>query len=330
MASKAVGMETMSGTDVPAVDQGAPELVTLAPAKGRSAAELPARVVAARVPLRQRLRELWASRELFFFLVRKDLKVKYKGSVLGVAWSMLNPAVMLGVYYVVFAKFMHSPIPGFALYLFCGLIVWNLFQLALLGSSSVIVANAAIVKKVSFPREILALAQVGTATMFFFFQAIVFVLFLAAFRYAPVWHLLPLVLFALVDLIIFTSALSVFLSAVNVYMRDVEHLITVLLLAWQWAIPMVYSFNQIDAGDHRWLADLLLCDPLLPIVLVFQRVLYGFRPYSIPGPPQYAIASFSGVFYAELLAMVLVASIALFLIAMVIFGRIEGNFAEEL
>ncbi|MCU1489617.1 MAG: type transporter [Acidimicrobiaceae bacterium] len=292
--------------------------------------ELAARVVSARVPLGTRLKELWSSRELFFFLVRKDLKVKYKGSVLGVAWSLLNPAVMLLVYTVVFTKFLRSGIPDFALYLFCGLIVWNLFSLALLGSSSVIVANAAIVKKVSFPREILALAQVGTATMFFFFQAIVLVLFMAGFQLAPVWHLLPMVLFALVDLIIVAAAIAVFLSAVNVYFRDVEHLITVVLLAWQWGIPMIYSYNQVY-DHHHLLGDFYLADPLVPIVMTFQRVIYGLHPYSSVGKVRtYAVAGYPLHFYFLMLGWVFVTGIVLFLIAMVVFGRIEGNFAEEL
>jgi ABC-2 type transport system permease protein len=289
-----------------------------------------ARVVSSRVNLRVRLLELWRARELFVFLVRKDLKVRYKGSVLGVAWSMLNPAVMLLVYYVVFTKFLPAGFPDFALYLFSGMIAWNLFQTALMGSSSVIVANAGIVKKVSFPREILALSQVGTATMFFFFQAIVLVVFLAGFQVAPVWSLLPLLVFALVDLIVLCAALAVFLSAVTVYLRDVEHLIAVLLMAWNWAIPMIYSYNRVAGSRHHWLGVLYLTDPLVPIVLTFQRVLYGLRTYGPPGHLSYVTAAFPISFYVELLAIVLAVSVVLFLIAMVVFGRIEGNFAEEL
>src|SRR3984957_8645547 len=101
---------------------------------------LQARTVSARVSLRTRLREIVRARELFVFLVRKELKVKYKGSVLGIAWSMLNPAVTLFVYYVVFKYFLGSNVPSFAFYLFSGLLVWNLFLTALLGSSSTIVA----------------------------------------------------------------------------------------------------------------------------------------------------------------------------------------------
>src|SRR5476649_778313 len=114
-----------------------------------------ARIVSARVNLRTRIVEIVRARELLVFLIRKELKVKYKGSILGLLWSMLNPAVTLIVYYVVFKYFLVNDVPYFALYLFSGLIVWNFFLTALIGSASTIVANAGIVKKVAFPREIL-------------------------------------------------------------------------------------------------------------------------------------------------------------------------------
>ncbi len=325
-------MSTMGGAGLSSAEPRTGLAESLSPVRMVSGQrELPARVVSARVPLGTRLRELWASRELFAFLVRKDLKVKYKGSVLGLLWSLLNPAVMLIVYDIVFTKFLKNNAQDFALYLFAALIVWMLFQTALMGSSSVLVSNAAIVKKVAFPREILALSQVGTATVFFGFQMIVLVLFLVGLRITPDWTLLPLLPWAIIDLVLFTAALSVFLSAVTVYMRDVEHLIVVLLLAWQWGIPMVYSFNFVNSGDHRWIANLMLADPLAPVVLVFQRVLYGLRGtvgangVVTPFGTNYPIG-----FYVEMLAWVLVGSIALLVLALFIFGRIEGNFAEEL
>jgi ABC-2 type transport system permease protein len=292
--------------------------------------DLPARTVSARVGLRTRLVEIARARELFVFLVRKELKVKYKGSVLGLLWSMLNPAVTLGVYYVVFKYFLQSAVPDFALYLFSGLIVWNLFLTALIGSASTIVGNAGIVKKVSFPREILALAQVGTSTMFFFFQTIVLVLFLVIFQYAPDWQYLPLALFGLVDLVIFTSALAIFLSAANVYFRDIEHLIAVLLNAWFWGVPIIYSFNKVYPHAHRWLGYFYLADPITVIILAFQRAIYGMVSYGPKSHPIYQLANYPYHFYLLMLGWVLVLSLALLLGAMVVFGRVEGNFAEEL
>jgi ABC-2 type transport system permease protein len=313
------------------------------PVARASSVELPARIVSSRINLRTRLRDLWFARELFVFLVRKDLKVKYKNSFLGFLWSMVNPAVVLGVYYVVFRFILKSGIPDFALYLFSGLIVWNLFQTALMGATSVIVANAGIVKKVAFPREILPLAQVGTATVFFFFQAIVMIAFLLGFQYAPAWSYLPILLWALVDLIVISSALAVFFSAVNVYFRDVEHLIGVVLQAWFWVVPIVYSYNLVydlfrrpphpGASGHNLLAlaFVYLLDPIVPIILVFQRALYA-RTVTIgtAADHYFVLATYPEHFYVAVLAIMLVVGIAAFFGAMLVFARIEGNFAQEL
>ncbi len=309
----------------------------LAPAVGRR--DLPYRVVSSRVPLLTRFLRIWQSRELLVFLIRKELKVKYKSSVLGLLWSMVNPAIVLLVYYIVFKYIAKNNTPYFALYLFAGLLVWNLFATALPGASSTIVANAGIVKKVAFAREVLPLSQVGTATVFLFFQVIVMALFLAGFQLNPAWSYLPLVLFALVDLVLLTAALAIFVSAVNVYFRDVEHLVAVLLQAWFWFVAIVYNYDTVYAkfvAHHlRWLAAVYLADPIQPIVLAFQRFFYGrvFVTVPIPNYPHYTVqvlAGYSYHFYLEMLAGLLVASLAALFGALVVFGRVEGNFAEEL
>jgi ABC-2 type transport system permease protein len=350
-------MGTVSEIDLASADDAAARAERAAafvPGPRGPERELPSRVVSSRVSLRVRIRDLWRARELFVFLVRKEVKVKYKNSVLGFVWSMLNPAIVLMVYYVVFKYFLKSLIPDFALFLFSGLIAWNLIATALPGSSASIVANAGIVKKVAFPREVLALAQVGTASVFFFFQSIVLALFLIGFQYAPAWSYLPVLLFALVDLLILTAAIAVYLSAVNVYYRDVEHLVAVLLQAAFWGVPIIYSYNTVYGllTKHHllWVARLYLADPIVPILLSFQRALYGHVSPVIPqtvvkaviyhGHPalQYVttraaipvLASYPYHFYVFMLACVFVVAILMFLGAMVVFGRIEGNFAEEL
>ena len=127
------------------------------------------------MPLCQRLRELAAGlASCSSILVRKEIKVKYKNSFLGFLWSMLNPALTLAVFYVLFTYFLPNGIPNFVIYMFSAMLVWNLFQTGVLsGTTSTVVANGGIVKKVAFPREILPLASVGSAFMFFLFQGIV-------------------------------------------------------------------------------------------------------------------------------------------------------------
>jgi len=237
--------------------------------------------------------------------------------------------------------FLPNGIPYFALFLFSGLLAWNLFNTALMGAAGAIVNNAAIVKKVAFPREILALSQVGTACVFFVFQSCVLIGFFAAFRYQPDWAYLPLIPLALVALVMFTSAFAIFLSAVNVYMRDTQHLIEVVLTAWFWGAPVVYGFFTVyqKLVRHPPFEQIYLADPVAPVVLAFQRALYG-RPSPVVMKKQpdgktvatvvNVLHAFPYLWYVEVLLVVFVVSVGLFLLAMALFGRIEGNFAEEL
>jgi len=226
--------------------------------------------------------------------------------------------------------------------LFSGLLIWNFFQTGVMTATGVVVNNASLVKKVSFPREILALAAIGSAAVFFFFQALVMAVFMIALHMSPAWPLIWLLLVALVPMIVFASALGIFLAAVNVYMRDTQHLVEVLVgAAWFWACPIVYSFklqvaSHLQGADH-WRNWIYFANPMTPLVMTFQRVLYN-RPglqslnHPIHTPPIIGrlLPTWSTLDYVRDDLYVLVASLVLFYIAMVIFGRLAGNFAEEL
>jgi ABC-2 type transport system permease protein len=297
-------------------------------------AEKITRVVSPTISWRQRLREIWLSRELLIYLVRTEIKVKYKNSVLGLVWSMISPAMTLAIFFIVFTFIAKNGIPHFVIFLFSGLLVFNLFQVSVQNGTGVIVNNAGIVKKVSFPREILALASVGSASVFFFFQSVVMVIFLFVFHSAPQWTYLPLIPLALLAVMVLAAGLSILLSAINVYLRDTLHLIEIVLTAWFWACPIVYSFqNQIaDRLAKYHITWLYLLNPLTPLVLSFQRVLYGHVQVisTVTHQPTNELPLHGLAWYAALDAGVLAFAIALFLVALVVFGRLEGNFAEEL
>jgi ABC-2 type transport system permease protein len=294
------------------------------------------RVVSPTIGIGQRLREIWLCRELLVYLVRTEIKVKYKNSVLGLVWSMISPAMTLAIYFVVFQYIAKNGIPHFVIFLYSGLLLWNLFQLGVQTGTGVIVNNAGIIKKVSFPREILALAAVGSAGVFFFFQSIVMVIFLFAFHAPPAWDYLPLVPLALLAAVLLAAGLAILLCSINVYLRDTQHLIEVVLTAWFWACPIVYSFqNQLakKLGLHG-LTWTYFLNPMTPLVLSFQRALYAHvRVHSTIDPKgaPVAVLPLHGFFwYAGLDVGVLAAAIVIFLVALVVFGRLEGNFAEEL
>jgi ABC-2 type transport system permease protein len=297
------------------------------------------RVVSPTISVGQRMREIWISRELLVYLVRTEIKVKYKNSALGLVWSMIAPAMTLAIYFVVFQIVLGNKMPHFVIFLFAGLLVWNLFQLGVSTGTGVIVNNAAIVKKVAFPREILALAAVGSAFVFFCFQAVVMAIFMIVLHVAPAVNYIPLLLLALFTAMVLAAALGILLSAVNVYLRDMQHLIEVVLTAWFWACPIVYAYESNIAmklaakgwGNLIWIYFL---NPMVPLVLSFQRALYGQTTPSaiVNGKPTtfYVLPTWGYGTYALLDLGVLACAAVLFVVALAVFGRLEGNFAEEL
>src|SRR6266567_7535499 len=147
-----------------------------------------ARVVRSRISPRERLIRIFRYHELLVGMVRKELKVKYKNSVLGFAWSLLNPLLYLVVFYIAFVKILGSSIPSFPIYLLSGLLVWNLFSTGLGAACGAVVSNAGLVKKVAFPREILPLAAVGSTLIQFFLQSLVLFAVLGVIRWNVSWR----------------------------------------------------------------------------------------------------------------------------------------------
>lgn len=238
-------------------------------------------VVAPRRTVTQSLTGIWRYRELLLNLVRKELKVRYKNSSLGFIWSMLNPAMYLVVFYVVFQLVLKAGIPYFAVFLLSGLLAWNLFSASLGGATGSITGNAPLVNKVWFPREILPLASVGANCVHFVLQGIVLVVALIAFRFNVDWGYVWLVIPAVIALVLLTSAGAVFLSAANVYARDTQHFLELALLAWFWMTPIVYPW-QLPAdklGEHGLSSSLTFLNPMIPVVTTLQRAIYGTDAY---------------------------------------------------
>lgn len=292
------------------------------------------RVVSARVPLLTRLGNLWSRRELLVGLISSDIRIKYKNSALGIFWSMLAPAFTLGVYYMVFSYFLKNGIPNFVIYLFSGLVVWNMFQNAINAATGVIVDRAALVKKVSFPREILALSNVGAAVVYFLVQLVVLVIFVAALGHAPAWKFLLILPVSFVALYLFTSALAVVMSAINVYFRDMKHLMEVLLQLWFWLTPVVYSYENSIAPhlSRHGLSLIYFLNPITLVVVTFQRVFYvsSVVHSTVTGQVLNILPTWSfGKFLGLNLALLAISAV-LFLAAEATFGRLEGNFESEL
>ncbi len=278
-----------------------------------------------------RLRELWGYREILVNLVRKELKVKYTASFLGAIWSLLNPIVFLAVFSFVVVV-LNNRVPDFPVFLLSGLLAWNLFSAALLQGSRSVIDNANLVKKVAFPREILPLSAVGVALFDFVLQSAVLLLFIVVSGHGIGPEALVLYPLSFLTLLVFTTAATLWTSASNVRYRDVGHLLNLGLLVWFWMTPIVYQAALVqDAlvdrevlGVSLW--NLYLVNPLTPIVLGFQRALYGDPVQQ----GQQVLPDVSVAWQAGLLAVVLAVSIVLLLVAWRSFFRRSGDFAEEL
>ena len=282
------------------------------------------RTITDRTTVAESIREIISHHELLLNLVRLELKSKYKASALGFAWSLLNPAMYLVVFYIAFDVILGAGIPRFPIYLLSGLLVWNFFTAALNSGTGSVVAGSGLVKKVWFPREILPLASVGAALVHFFLQLLVLVGALVLVQHPVGWTEVPLLPFALVDLILLAAALALLFSVANVYLRDMAHFVELATMAWFWVTPIVYPFTQLAKALHGH-AGLALINPVTPIVVTFQRALYGEFGKT---PVLPATLHFS--WYLRNLVILTAAILILLVIALRVFNRLEGNLAEEL
>lgn len=284
----------------------------------------------------QRLVNVWRYRELLGNLVRKELKVKYKNSVLGFLWTLLNPAFQLVVYSFVFSLLMKTGYPYFAIFLICGLLPWTFFTNALSGGCVAVVSNSELVNKIWFPREILPIAAVGAALIHWLLQSIVLIVALAIVRVAPDPQFLVLIIPAVVTLVVLATALAIFLSAVNVYLRDTQHLLEIVTMAWFWATPIVWGYPLLGNffADHGVWRNIGMVNPVTPIVMTFQRALYHMHVFNSQqsggGVINGAVPALGFTSYVLMLGVVLVGALILLWVALAIFGRLEDNFGEEI
>ena len=294
--------------------------------------DLPILVIAPDRSVYRRMQAVWQYRELLVGLVRKELKVKYKDSSLGFFWSMLNPAMYLAVFYVVFDIILGTNIPYFAIYLLSGLLAWNLFSASLTAATGSIVNNGSLVNKVYFPREILPLATVGANVVHFFLQTLVLFAALIVFQYGVALEYLWLVLPALLVLLLLTAGLAILFSALNVYARDLQHLLELVLLAWFWMTPIVYAW-QLPADklqDHGLSSVLTLVNPVTSVIITLQRAIYGTESFVKDGQTTFVLPDEGTLWYLRNLGVIGLISAGIFVFAVHVFGRLEANFAEEL
>lgn len=265
---------------------------------------------------------LRSNRDLFFNLTLRELRGKYKRSVLGWAWSMVNPLATMLIFSVVFRFFLKievaegnpSGMKIFAFFLLCGLLPWNLMANGMLGGMSALLGNANLIKKVYFPRSLLVGASIAALAVSLVIElAVVSVALMVAGNLVIPW--LPAVLLTVALQTLFVFGVALLLSVAAVYFRDLEHLTGILLQLWFYATPIIYPANlAVDALEDRpllrWIYE---ANPMTRFVAIYRDLLYNLR-----GPE-----------LADVLA-VLIATVLSLAVGVLAFSRLEPRLAEEL
>jgi ABC-type polysaccharide/polyol phosphate export permease len=258
------------------------------------------------------LRQLYRYRSLIRGLTARELKARYRGSVLGFFWSFVNPLLLLSIYTFVFKVVLPNTHPKelepFALFMFCGILPWSWFSSSLLESSGSLIAGGNLIKKVLFPAEVLPITAVLANLMHFCFALPILAGFLIYYRtpVAPV-DLLWLPVIIVVQLL-FTTGLALFLSALTVHFRDVRDLLANLLTLWFFATPIIYPESFAPARVR----PLLNLNPFTHLAVAYQEVLFVNGPFTQ---------------WTRLLAMAVV-SVITFFVGYFVFDRLRDTLAE--
>lgn len=256
-----------------------------------------------------KFKEIYLYREMIASLVRKDLRGRYKGSVLGFFWTFLNPLMQLLVYSLVFSIIVRVDVEKYYLFLFVALIPWIFFSSALTSGAGVILNQKDMVKKIYFPREVLPIAHALTNFINMLFSFIV--VFIVILFSGVGINFVALLYLPLIMLIEFTLVLGItFLtSSITVYMRDLEHIMTILNMLWMYLTPILYSITMIP---DVYLPYIQL-NPMTAVIVAYRDILY-----------------YAKVPHVQTLLSAVIMAVVVLVVGYMVFTKIQRYFAEEL
>lgn len=257
---------------------------------------------------------MWAYRGFIVSSAVREIRARYRGSLLGAAWIVIGPLTMILIYTLIFAQIMRARLPGsdseyaYSIYLCAGLLPWGLFSEILQRSQSLFIDNANLIKKASFPPLSLLVIVILTAGFNFFLMMLLFLSFLAVSGNLP-----GIVLFAalpsLVLLVMLAASAGIFTAVVNVFFRDVGQLMGVVLQLLFWLTPIVYSASIIP----DWAKSMLSFNPLYGLIVQLQAVFLGAK--QLP---------WHGLLYPAVGCMVMS------VVAFLVYRRLYGDMVDEL
>lgn len=258
-------------------------------------------------------RQLVEYRDLLRTLVSKDIRSRYKGSILGFAWNFAIPLLQLLVFWVLFGIIVKITPPGdypYAVFLFTGLLPWNYLADSLTGGASSIVAHANLVKKIYFPLQVLPLTAVLSRFISLLLGMVVLGGVVLAFGIGFSWHLLLLPLPLLVQTV-FVLGLAYLLACANVFYRDIQHILGIVVMAWMYVTPILYPVTLVR-DRASWAAGLINFNPATGIITAYQSLILDHRT------PEWQWLGYS-----------LAVSLLLFVVGFWVFNRLKFRFEEE-
>lgn len=223
-----------------------------------------------------RLNEIWQYRELLYFLTWRDVKIRYKQTALGVAWAVLQPLITMVIFSVIFGQLASLPSDGipYPVFSYAALLPWGLFSGALQRAGTSLVANSNLITKVYFPRLVIPFSAVAAGLLDFLIAFVVLMGLMLFYKIQLTWMILTIPLFMLLA-VLTALAVSLWLSALNVQYRDVQHIIPFMIQAWMYASPVAYSAGLIPTGPWRIIYGL---NPLAGVIQGFRWALLGASP----------------------------------------------------
>jgi lipopolysaccharide transport system permease protein len=268
--------------------------------------------------MRTKLAELWRYRELIANLTIRDLKARYKNSLLGIGWSLFNPLLMMLVFTLVYTVMLgQNNSADYPAFILAGLLPWNFFSAAVMAGTSSIVSSSHLIKKVYFPREVLPLSVLMSNLVNFLIALPVYVILalLLGVHFTPWVLLLPIVIGVQIT---FTLGISFILSAANVFYRDVQQIMEVIILAWFFVTPVIWDVQLLPVTRLIWGVEVpvqrltYILNPMASIIATYRDLMYYGRAI---GP--------------DFFLRTAITSMLMLLIGFAVFHRLSGRFAEE-
>ena len=278
------------------------------------------------------VRDVVRHRYLLKLLVRKEVQVRYQGTLLGVAWSYVRPLMRFLVYFVVIGIVlqMTRSIPNFALHIVSGMVCVQIFNEGFQSGTASVLRNKALVRKIYLPRELFPTASILVTIVNIVPFLVVLAVAALLTGWHPTWHALPSAVLGLTLVTMFAAAMGFLFSAFNVYFRDFSKVVEVVTMLTMWSVPMIYPYERVReamAARPDWMLEIYQANPVAIAGMLVQRAFWlptVDREYA--GDP---VLDLAPDLYVRGLVL-LGAAIVLLAIAQRIFSRLEGNFAEQL